>query len=49
VEAGTKLKETNVLEREGGIKMEITELQREDEKAWDSYVYNSIIPLFTTK
>jgi len=49
VEAGTKLKETNVLEREGGIKLEITELQREEEKAWDEYVHNSTIPLFTTK
>jgi len=25
----------------GGIKLKITELRREDEKAWDSYVYNS--------
>ena len=29
--------------------MEITELRIEDEKAWDEYVYNSKIPLFTTK
>ena len=43
MEAGTKLKETKVLERGlyGGIKMEITELRREDENAWDEYVHNS--------
>jgi serine/alanine adding enzyme len=26
--------------------MEITELQKEDEKAWDSYIYNSNISTF---
>jgi len=32
-----------------GEKMEITELRREEEKAWDEYVHNLTIPLFTTK
>jgi hypothetical protein len=29
-------------------KLEITEPQKEDEKAWDSYIHNSNIPPFTT-
>jgi len=27
--------------RKGGTNLEITDLKREDEKAWDSYVLNS--------